>query len=182
MISVPNFISLGRLLCVPLTVWLILIGEMALAFWVFVGAGVSDAVDGFIAKRFNARTELGRYIDPLADKALLMSVYVTLGSRGDVANWLVILVVFRDLMIIGGTLLYHTLTDQPMRMEPLMVSKLNTLLQIALVVLVLGRLGLGIDDAGVTLPLTYVVAFTTFVSGAAYLVRWVRGISGVGEA
>jgi cardiolipin synthase len=180
-ISLPNFISLGRLLCTPLAVWLMLSGEMKLAFWVFVGAGVSDAVDGFIAKRFDARTTLGRYLDPLADKALLVSVYVVLGTLGFLPNWLVILVVFRDLLIIGGALLFHTLTDEPMSMQPLMVSKVNTVLQIALAVLVLGRLAFGIDDVGVSEVLIYAVAVTTFVSGAVYLVRWVRGMAGFGE-
>jgi cardiolipin synthase len=180
-ISLPNFISLGRLLCTPLVVWLMLSGDMQLAFWVFVGAGVSDAVDGFIAKRFNARTTLGRYLDPLADKALLVSVYVVLGTLGFLPNWLVILVVFRDVLIVGGALLFRTLTDEPLRVQPLLVSKVNTALQIALAVLVLGKLAFGIEGIGLSDVLIYAVAVTTFVSGAAYLVRWVRGTAGFGE-
>ena len=166
----------------PLAVWLIVTNEMRAAFYVFVAAGVSDAIDGFIAKRFNARTAHGRYIDPLADKALLVSVYVTLGLKGALPDWLVILVVFRDLLIIGGALLFHTLTDQTMRLEPLLISKLNTLMQIVLAVVVLAVLGFGFDDRGVGTILVFATAATTALSWAAYIVRWVRGTAGVDAA
>ena len=179
--NLPNLISLARLLSAPVAVWLILSGEMAIAFWLFVAAGVSDAVDGFLATRFDARTNLGRYLDPVADKALLMSVYVALGVLGHIPDWLVILVVFRDILIIGGALLHHIFTEQMMRLEPLMISKVNTAMQIGLVAVVLSRLGLGFDDGGLTPILVYVVAATTFASGGPYLVRWMRGASTVGE-
>lgn len=179
MVSLPNFISLARLLCVPVAVWLIVTGEIRIAFWVFVAAGFSDAVDGFIAKHFNARTTVGRYIDPLADKALLVSVYVTLGLHGALPDWLVILVVFRDLLIVGGALLFLTLSDTPMTLEPLMISKLNTLMQIVLATVVLADLGFGFDDRGSSAILVYATAATTVLSGAAYIVRWVRGIAAV---
>jgi cardiolipin synthase len=181
-VSLPNFISLARLMCVPIAVWLIVTGQMRYAFWVFVAAGLSDAVDGFVAKRFNARTAVGRYIDPLADKALLVSAYVALGLRGAIPDWLVILVVFRDVLIVGGALLFHTLTDKTMRMEPLLVSKVNTVLQILLVGVVLARLGIAFDDRGIAAILVYATAATTALSGAAYVVRWVRGTAEVGRA
>src|SRR5262245_31246668 len=97
MISFPNFLSFARLLSVPLVVWLVLGGRLAIAFLLFVGAGVTDAIDGFLAKRYNAQTELGAYLDPLADKALLVGIYVSLGWLGLIPPWLVILVAFRDL-------------------------------------------------------------------------------------
>src|ERR1700746_4171210 len=103
-LNLPNLISLGRLLLVPLASSLILDGNYWAAFWVFVVAGISDALDGFIAKRFDRRTRLGALLDPLADKVLLVSVYVTLGVAGQIWTWLVVLVVFRDVMIIGGVL------------------------------------------------------------------------------
>lgn len=167
----PNLISTARLLAVPLIVWLLLSGKFAEAFWLFVAAGVSDALDGFIAKSYDVRTTLGAYLDPLADKALLVSVYITLGYQGNIATWLVILVVFRDLVIIGGALLYHTLT-QSLKMKPLLISKLNTMAQILFVTILLANLGLGIDDHGVAPLLAHVVAATTFLSGVAYLVIW----------
>src|SRR6516164_3748097 len=117
-VNVPNLISLGRLLLVPLTIWLILGGRYGVAFWVFVVAGVSDALDGFIAKRFDRRTRLGALLDPVADKALLVSVYLTLCVAGELWTWLVILVVFRDVMIVGGFLLIQAVAAVPKPFHP----------------------------------------------------------------
>jgi cardiolipin synthase len=167
----PNLISLARLLAVPLAVWLMLGDHFTAAFWLFIAAGVSDGLDGFIARHFSKRTKLGGYLDPLADKALLVSVYVTLGLRGHIADWLVILVVFRDLLIIGGAVVYHLLT-QSLRMQPLFISKFNTVAQIALAGLVLAQLGLGIADERLLALMVHAVAATTFLSGAAYVVIW----------
>jgi cardiolipin synthase (CMP-forming) len=179
-VNLPNLITLGRLLCVPVAIWLVLSDDLGAAFWLFAAAGLSDAVDGFIAKRFDQRSRLGALLDPLADKALLVSMYVTLGVAGHLPNWLVILVVFRDVLIIGGFLLVTALAHA-MRWEPIFISKLNTALQIALVVVVLARLGLGIPDLGLGRLLIYAVAATTVISGAAYLVRWGRALAGVEE-
>lgn len=176
MVSLPNLITLGRLFCVPVAIWLVLTGEIAAAFWIFVAAGLSDAVDGFIAKRFNLRSRLGAFLDPAADKALLVSMYVTLGVSQLLPVWLVILVVFRDVVIIGAFLLVTALS-QPMRWEPLLVSKLNTALQIALVGVLLFQAGFGARLLDINKPLIYAVAATTFVSGAAYLVRWMRALA-----
>jgi cardiolipin synthase len=179
-VSLPNLITLGRLLCVPLAIWLVLSGELAAAFWVFVAAGLSDAVDGFLARRFDQRTPLGALLDPLADKALLVSMFVTLGIANHLPNWLVILVVFRDVLIIGGFLLVSTLA-RPMRWQPLAVSKLNTALQIALVAVILAQLGLGLRDFDLVAILIYAVGATTVISGAGYLVRWMRAFAGIEE-
>lgn len=176
--SLPNLISLARLISVPLPIWFILDGHFTAAFWMFVAAGLSDGVDGFIAKRFDQRSELGALLDPIADKALIVSIFVTLGLADHLPSWLVILVVFRDLLIIGGFLLAAAVT-QPMRWEPLVISKINTALQLILLAGVLAQLGLGLDDHGTIQALIYVVGVTTIVSGAGYLVRWARGLAGV---
>jgi cardiolipin synthase len=175
-ISLPNIVTLGRLLSVPLAIWLMLDGEMTIAFWVFIAAGASDAVDGYLAKRFNARTEFGAYLDPLADKTLLVATYLTLGWLGHLPSWLVILVVFRDLLIIGGALVVHALT-QSFKSRPMMISKVNTALQIALVTFVLARLGLEFDDHGITRVLIVAVGVSTVLSGGAYLVHWARKLA-----
>jgi cardiolipin synthase (CMP-forming) len=169
-VNLPNLITLARLLCVPLAIWLIVEARFGFAFWVFVAAGVSDALDGWIAKRWDQRTPLGALLDPIADKALLAAVYITLGFAGELPNWLVILVVLRDLLIVGGYLLSHG-ADAP---QPLFISKVNTLVQIALVGFVLARLGLGIDDEWLTSILVAVAGVTTVWSGLSYLVRWAR--------
>lgn len=174
MITLPNLITLARLFAVPLEVWLILQREMELAFWLFVAAGVSDAVDGFIAKRFGAKSQVGAVLDPVADKALLVSVYVMLGATGFLPSWLVILVVFRDVLIVGGVLTLYVLGQEP-AIRPLFVSKANTAMQIVLAAAVLLHAAYGVPSAGVVTTLLWLVAATTLASGAAYVARWVRG-------
>jgi cardiolipin synthase len=170
-LNLPNLITLGRLLSVPLAVWLIIEARYGVAFWIFVAAGISDALDGYIAKRFDRRTRLGALLDPIADKALLVGVYVTLGIAGQLPHWLVILVVLRDVLILGGFALIQA-TAAPQHLGPLFVSKVNTSVQIALVGFVLARLGLGIDEGTVTAILIAAAALTTVLSGLSYLLRW----------
>jgi cardiolipin synthase len=172
-VNLPNLITLARILSVPLVVWAITSGEMLIAFVLFVAAGISDAVDGFLAKRFDMTSELGAYLDPLADKVLIVSIYVALGISEAVPRWLVILVVSRDLMIIGAVML-SWLVGKPVEVKPLLVSKLNTAAQIFFAGLVLGSLGLQFDP-GWVLPFSMaLVAALTLLSVAAYVREWVR--------
>lgn len=180
--SLPNIISLCRLLSVPVAIYLILHDYMAAAFWLFVAAGVSDAVDGFLAKRLGQTSTLGGYLDPIADKVLLVGVYITLGQAGHLPSWLVIMVVFRDLIIVGGVVLLHISTEGEVRMRPLLISKINTAAQIALVALVLSELGLGIVTGVSHDLLIYMVAATTVASGGAYIVTWGRNVEPAGDA
>src|SRR5205823_7140083 len=173
-LNLPNLITLARLLSVPLTIWLIFDGRYGTAFWVFVGAGVSDALDGYIAKRFDRRTWIGALLDPVADKAMLAGVYVSLGLAGQLPPWLVGLVVSRDLLIVLGFFLIHA-AAVPKQFDPLYISKVNTLVQIALVGFVLGQLGLDIETgAAATWLLIAAAAVTSILSGFSYLVRWAR--------
>jgi cardiolipin synthase (CMP-forming) len=172
-LNLPNLISLTRLLLVPLAIWLILAGRYGIAFWILVVAGISDALDGFIAKRFDSRTRLGALLDPVADKAMLVSVYITLGVAHQLWTSLVIVVVFRDVMIVGGFLLIQVFAV-PKHYDPLYISKLNTGVQIILVGFVLARLGLGAAAGWPDVVLSLTVAATTIVSGLSYLVRWAR--------
>lgn len=172
-LSIPNLITLGRILLVPIVVWAISSGAMWIAFVLFLAAGVSDAVDGFLAKHYGMTTVLGAYLDPLADKALLVSIYVTLGVNGLLPRWLVILVVSRDVMIVGGVML-SWLVGSPVKMHPLIVSKLNTVAQIVLVCVVLASLGFNLPVGIATDVLMYLVAATTLLSVAAYLTGWMR--------
>ena len=178
--NLPNLISMGRLLSVPVIVWLILIGRMTEAFWLFLAAGISDALDGYLAKRMNAETTFGRHLDPLADKALLVCVYITLGHSGDLATWLVIMVVFRDALIVGGAILFQSLT-RSLTMDPYVISKVNTLFQIILATVVLADLGLNFHIGWLVDALTYAVAATTFASGAVYVVEWSRRAASMEE-
>jgi cardiolipin synthase (CMP-forming) len=174
--NLPNTISLVRILLVPLVVWLIISGSFMWAFVGFLAAGVSDGVDGFLARQFNQRTDLGAYLDPIADKALLVSIYISLGLLMILPSWLVILVVSRDMLIVGAVILSWVI-GRPMAMQPSWVSKFNTAGQIVLAVAVLGSQAFGIN-LGFTMPAGYViVALLTFVSGALYMQTWVRHIA-----
>jgi cardiolipin synthase (CMP-forming) len=172
-LNIPNLITLGRILLVPVVVWAIASGAMWIAFVLFLAAGVSDAVDGFLAKRFNMATELGAYLDPLADKALIVSIYLTLGVSDLIPRWLVILVVSRDILIVGGIML-SWLVGNPLKIKPLLVSKLNTVAQILFACVVLGSLGFNYELPTLTLVLMGLVAILTLLSVAAYVAEWVR--------
>lgn len=169
----PNVISLLRVLSVPLVVWFLVIDQRQAAFWLFLAAGVSDAVDGFVAKRFDAVTEVGTYLDPIADKVLLVSVYLTLGGLELLPPWVVILVVSRDILIVGGILFSYAIS-LPLRPTPSMLSKINTFAQIALATAVLGAHALGWPLAEASMFLTYVVGILTMASGGHYVLQWAR--------
>jgi cardiolipin synthase (CMP-forming) len=172
-VNLPNLITLGRILLVPVIVWAITSGQMAVAFVLFFIAGVSDAVDGFLAKRFNMQSEIGALLDPLADKCLLVSIYIALGVTADIPRWLVILVVSRDIIIIGAVIV-SWLVDRPIPMKPLMVSKLNTVAQVVYAGLVLAALGFGFVFAPFDIILMAIVTVLTLLSVSFYLVEWVR--------
>jgi cardiolipin synthase (CMP-forming) len=176
-VNLANLITLARLISVPVVIWAILAGEMGLAFALFVAAGISDAIDGFIAKRFHTESVFGSYLDPLADKALLMSVYIALGHEGYLPIWLVILVVFRDVLIIGGVLLLFTIGTKSVRVAPLLISKANTAAQIVLAAVALGGEALGMPQPMIVTILVWTIAATTVLSGAGYLVQWGRKVA-----
>jgi cardiolipin synthase (CMP-forming) len=178
-LSIPNLVTLGRIILVPIVVWAITSGEMRAAFFLFVAAGISDAVDGFLAKRFHMTSELGALIDPLADKALIVSIYVALGIAGALPISLVILVVSRDIMIISGFML-SWVVGKPMPIRPHPVSKANTVAQILLATLVLAERGFGFDAALASTIVVGLVAILTLLSIAFYLAEWLRHMNSVG--
>jgi cardiolipin synthase (CMP-forming) len=175
-LSIPNIITLGRILLVPFIVWAIASNQLEIAFAIFIVAGVSDAVDGFLAKRFNMSSELGALLDPVADKALLVSIYMALGIWGAIPRWIVILVVSRDIMIVGAVIV-SWLFGKPIPMKPLMVSKLNTVAQVAFAALVLASLGFGFNSTPYDLILMGFVTVFTLLSVSFYLVEWARHMS-----
>jgi cardiolipin synthase len=164
---------MARILCVPLIVWAITAGHTLPAFLLFLAAGISDAVDGYLAKRFNMATELGAMLDPLADKALIVSIYVALGFTEALPRWMIILVVSRDILIVGGFLVAMML-DRPMPVRPHPVSKLNTVAQITLAAVTLGSLGLNFDTGWVLPVLMALVTILTLLSIGFYVAEWIR--------
>ncbi len=171
---------MARILLVPVVVWAIASSQMWLAFLLFLAAAVSDAVDGFLAKRFGMKTELGAYLDPLADKVLIVSIYVTLGITGVIPLWIVILVVSRDIMIVGAILL-SWLVDRPVAIKPHNVSRLNTAAQILYACLVLATQGYGINAEPVLTLVMFLVAALTLLSVGFYVAEWVRHMNSAGS-
>lgn len=179
--TVANLITIMRLFLVPAVIWALLEHEMRLALAGFAIAGASDGVDGFIARRFNQRTRLGAFLDPMADKILLVSVFVVLGFMGELPLWLVLAAVSRDALIVGAVLLAAVM-GQPMEMKPLFVSKVNTAVQIVLAGLVLAELALASPFGPARVVLVYLSGALTAASAAAYLIGWLRHMSGYGES
>jgi cardiolipin synthase (CMP-forming) len=175
-LSLPNFITLGRIILVPIIVWLMVTGQTQVAFFTFVLAGLSDAADGFLAKRYSMETELGAYLDPLADKMLLVCIFVTLGVGGLIPSWLVIAVVTRDVLIVAAVVL-SWLLNQPVRIKPLAVSKANTTVQIVLAGVVLADEAFGLGLGMLRAILTWSAGFLTVASLASYLTGWLRHMS-----
>ena len=171
--NLPNIITLGRILLVPFTIWLIVAGQFDFAFLSFILAGVGDGIDGYIARRYGMKTQLGAYLDPLADKLLLVSIYISLGFLQHLPAWLVILVASRDVLIVGAVIL-SWIMDRPMKMQPLIVSKINTAVQIAFAGGELAILAWMTDATWFIEIGSTVVALLTVASAALYMREWAR--------
>jgi cardiolipin synthase (CMP-forming) len=172
-VTIPNIITILRFLLVPGVVFALLTGNMGWALAGFLVAGISDGIDGFIARQFNQRSELGAYLDPMADKLLLVSVFLVLGYMEELPLWLVIAAVSRDAMIVTGVLLSSVMSN-PVAMKPLFVSKANTAIQIALAAVVLAELAFGGNADPLRFILIAVSGLLTAASAAAYLVGWLK--------
>ena len=171
--SLPNTITILRMISVAPLAWLLWKQHYSMGLVVAFVAGASDAVDGFLAKRFGWTSRLGGLLDPLADKLMLVACFLVLTLQGLFPMWLLLLILARDVLIVAGATAYHFLI-RPVQAEPSVVSKVNTFLQIALVLWVL------LDLAWLRLPqvgtdvLIYLVAATTLISGIHYVLRWSR--------
>ena len=174
--NLPNFITLARMLMTPLAVMMIISQRFLPAFLIFILAGVSDGVDGFIAKRFNLRSELGAYLDPLADKALLISIYVSLAIYAGLPAWIAITVVSRDVMILMAVLI-SWLLEKPVEIRPVWISKLNTVAQITLAGVALGVRAYWLEESLLQTVLELAVAATTVASGGVYIAQWLDHMS-----
>lgn len=170
---IPNLITSLRILLVAPFLWLLLEERYGAALALFVIAGISDALDGFLAKYYGWTSELGGLLDPIADKLLLMGAILALGWLNELPGWLVTLVIARDLVIVGGAVAYH-LRVEHFHAAPLMISKLNTLMQILLVGAVIVHYGLTRLPGWLLTGGIYLTALTTAWSGAAYVWRWGR--------
>jgi len=169
--DIPNIISIFRIGIVPAVVVALIYEQYKLALLLFAVAGISDGLDGYIAKRFNFISRLGSILDPLADKLLLVSTYITLGWLGLLPLWLVMLVIGRDILILLGAFAYHRVFGF-YEMAPSWISKTNTFFQIVLgLAVVLIASGVNFPDILLWI-LIYVVTATTIMSGIGYVWTW----------
>lgn len=174
--TLPNFISILRLFLTPVIIWLILKDYHTEAFYTFVIAGISDLLDGALARLMDSYSEFGKYLDPIADKVLLMAVFITLGIKDQLPSWLVLLTCFRDFLIAMGALLLMV-NNRVVRIRPLMISKVNTLLQIILVTIVLFPYSLTPNLENIMDLLVYMVTATCLISGANYAKIWIEVVN-----
>ncbi|WP_455200377.1 CDP-alcohol phosphatidyltransferase family protein [Kaarinaea lacus] len=171
--DIPNIISLLRIALVIPVVYLLLERQFSYALVLFFIAGISDGLDGYLAKRNQWITRLGSILDPLADKLLLVFSYLALGWLGEIPMWLVIGVMARDVIIVVGAISYHELIGE-YDMMPTWMSKTNTFFQILLILVVVFSLGAYSLPELFIEALEYIVATTTLVSGINYVWVWGR--------
>jgi cardiolipin synthase len=181
-LNVPNFLTLLRIVAIP--IFLILLEEFRYpeALAVFVAAGVTDALDGAIARLTHTKTTLGAYLDPAADKLLLVSAFIALGFMHVVPRWLVVMVISRDVMIVLGYFFLFMLTQRTMEVQPAVAGKLSTFFQICSVSLVL----VSLVRPGLVAPVVAEVVFYatgvfTAAAGLQYLVRGLAWLQRQGE-
>jgi cardiolipin synthase len=171
-LTVPNLITLLRMGLVPWFLIAVLKGDSMAALWIFIIAGISDALDGFIARFFNQRSALGAYLDPIADKILLTTAFVTLAIPGThsgvlIPVWITVLVLARDLLILVISLVLF-LVHQVDRFPPARISKATTAVQIGAVVLVLAS-GVSEGLSELTSTVLYAAGIFTVASGLNYI-------------
>ncbi len=179
--NIPNFLTVLRIVLVPIIVILLIQGQYAKALVCFVIAGVTDGLDGLLARILNQTTVVGAYLDPVADKALVISMFTTLAIVGVVPGWLAVIVISRDCIILGGILVL-TLMSVNLEIKPSYVSKINTTLQLATIFF---ALLLKIGDAGrhfleAFSLLCRLTAIFTMISGGDYILKGMRLIGGGG--
>jgi len=173
--NLPNFLSLIRILFIPLFVILLIYEYYDLSLIILVLSAISDALDGFIARFFHQKTTLGAYLDPIADKLLLVTSYITLSILNIIPDWLTIIVISRDVFISLGVLIL-LINAYPLEIKPSGISKLTTLFQLLTLFLSLSYNHLG-------LKLTYlqiqyaITAILTIASGLHYLYRGIKIIN-----
>ena len=175
--SIPNFLSLFRIILVPITVILLIDGSFFKAFAVFTMASVTDALDGFLARIWNQKTTLGAYLDPIADKALLNSCFITLSILGIIPGWITVIVVSRDFIILFGISIMF-MASVPFQIKPVLVSKITTAIQLITILLALAFKSLGGDGYPLFMQFSFwlTAGFTT-VSGFHYILRGIKAIN-----
>jgi cardiolipin synthase len=173
--NIPNLLTLLRMCAAPVLILFLMDRNYGVGALIFLIAGITDALDGWFAKRFDCITRLGTVLDPIADKMLIITAYIVLALLGDISLWLVLIVGFRDLGIVGGYLILQTIHDE-MPPHPSLLSKLNTFAQITFVLTVMTHKMGWVLLSDLVDVLLWLVAVTTLVSGFHYIYLWfIRG-------
>jgi cardiolipin synthase len=173
--QIPNLICVVRILLVGPIIGYLLNGDYGLALLLILVAGISDAVDGYLARRFDWRTRLGGLLDPAADKILMLSLFVTLSWLGWVPVWFTAIVIGRDVVIVAGIIAYHALVE-PVQGNPTFASKLNTVLQIAFALLVIAHAWRGWPPALWLEMLGAAVLITILISAGQYIITGIAAL------
>jgi cardiolipin synthase len=172
MLNLPNTLTLVRILAIPFFLALLSSHLYVEALIVFILGGITDALDGAVARMMSQQTWLGSYLDPVADKLLVVSSFVMLGLIGAIPPWFAVLVVCRDVIIVLGYVLIYFLVTERLEVRPLTIGKLNTLLQLLTVAVVLTLLYTpDLLPPVVIEGLIAATALTTIVSGSQYIYR-----------
>lgn len=175
-----NIITGLRILLIPIFVIFLVQGELTTSLVVFLVAGITDALDGFFARKYHQVSQLGSYLDPIADKLLLTSSFLLLSIRNLVPSWLCVLVITRDILILAGAALLFLLQRKANQIGPSRISKINTCLQILCVLLVLGQSIYKLKDFYYQ-TMFWVTGFFTISSGVHYLFEWLNYMGSVQE-
>lgn len=166
-INIPNILTIARILMTPLLIILLIRGLTGTALFVFILAAVSDGLDGFIARYFNQRTVMGAYLDPIADKFLLATAFITLAILTLIPAWLTVIVISRDVIILAGIAIF-TINDIKVKIKPSIVSKITTAAQLGTVFIVL--MGLQYHPVGIVEQTAiWITAVLTILSGLHYI-------------
>lgn len=179
-VYLPNILTIFRLFLTPFIVWLVISGRLAEAFAGCLIAGATDALDGYLARRFQWQSALGSYLDPIADKFLLVSLYVVLGVLGHLPAWLAIAVVSRDILIVGAVLLAWVM-GAPMRMRPLALSKVNTAAQIVFALWVLAEAAFSLGHGRLLMVGAWIVGALTLATATHYMILWLKHMASAPE-
>jgi cardiolipin synthase (CMP-forming) len=168
-LNLPNFLTLCRLFSIPVFLSFLSRERYTAALWVFIAAALTDGLDGTVARWFDSKTELGAFLDPFADKLLLLSAFVVLTFKGDFPGWLLGVVVIRDVVIVSGYLMLSFFTAERIPVQPSYLGKASTFLQLACVIFALARWGM------MASPYFYALLYTTTamtaLSGVHYMYR-----------
>ncbi len=174
--TIPNFVTLIRIILTPVFLVCLIDNRVFAALVVFIAASVSDGVDGMIARVFNQKSKIGAYMDPLADKILLITAFLTLAVKGIIPSWLTAAVISRDIIIMLGILIL-LLNGVTFNMKPSILSKITTCAQLGTICIVLVNVCFAILTANIITLAFFITGILTIVSGLGYMINWFKIIN-----